>query len=92
MGLTAVRRWRGSSRGSRGCVGACGGCGRAGGEAVTSRGGLRGDWLACCSSGSGGSSGSAGSYSSGVLTDLLHEIPHKVRWKGTYSDGERRYA
>lgn len=84
VGLTAVRRWRGSGRGGSGCVGACGGRGRAGCEAVTRRDGLRGDWLACCSS---GSSGSTGSYSSRILTDLLHKIPHKVGWKATYSHG-----
>lgn len=86
VGLTAIRRWRGSSGGRSGCVRACRGCGRVGCEAVASRGGLRWDWLACPSSGSGSS---IGSYSSCILTDLLHKIPHKVRWKSTYNDGEK---
>lgn len=90
MGLTTIRRWRRISRGGRGCVGACSGCGRVGCEAVTRRSGLRGDWLACGSSGSSGSSGSTGNHSSRILTDLLHKIAHKVRWKGTYRDGEKK--
>lgn len=56
------------------------------------RGGLRWDgwdWLACGGS-SSRSSGSTGSYSSSILTDLLHKIPHKVRWKGAYDDGEKK--
>lgn len=90
MGLTAIRRRRGSRGGRRGCVGACGGCGRVGCEAVARGGGLRWDWLACRSSRSSGSRGSIGSYSSCILTDLLHKVPHKVRWESTYNDGEKK--
>lgn len=56
------------------------------------RGGLRWDgrdglaWRGSSSRSSGGT----GSYSSGILTDLLHKIPHKVGWKGAYDDGEKK--
>lgn len=75
LGTCVRRRW-GSSRGCGGCVGACGcsrgvGCG-----AVAGWCGLGWDWVA------GG--GSASSYSSGILADLLHEIPHEVRREGTW--------
>lgn len=87
MGLTAVRRGRRRGGGGSGSVGACGGCGTVGCEAVTRRGGLRGGGLA---HGSSGSSGGAGGHSSRILTDLLHEIPHEVGWKGAYSRGGKR--
>lgn len=86
LGLGAsMGRWWGSRRGGGGCVRTSGGSWGVGCGAVARGGGLGWDWLA-----SGSGSGSTSSYSSSILADLLHEIPHKVRGEGTWRGTQKQ--